>query len=100
MFTGKVIAAYVGWKPKHLVRKARPARKLVTLHLIDWKFFSHKARRLEIDNHVRSFFEQLHILGELACLLRFRFEEGHNSMLHFTKSLRVQFLALALVRNL
>ena len=40
MFTGKVIAAYVWWKPKHLVRKGRPSRKMVTLCLIDWNFFS------------------------------------------------------------
>ena len=91
MFTGKVIAEYVWWKPKHLVRKARPTRKLVTLRLIDWKLFFRKAGRLEIVNHVRSFFEHLHICGELACLFRIRFEEGDNGMLHFIVSLGVQF---------
>ena len=55
MFTGKVIAAYVWWNPKHLVRKARPTRKMVTLRLIGWKFFSRKARRLEIGNHGMTF---------------------------------------------
>ena len=42
-----------------------------------------------------TFFEHLHICGELACLFRIRFEEGDNGMLHFMVSLGVKFLTLA-----
>ena len=102
MFTCKVIAAYVRWKPEHREEsKTSPEAVHTAPDRLQVIFLAkHVARRLEIDNHVRLFFEHLYILGELACLFRFRFEEGHNSMLHFIKSLRVQFLALALMRNI
>ena len=90
-----MIAAYVWWKAKHLVREARPARKLVTLSLIDQELVCRKFRTIQIDDNVWSFFERLDICGELAILVSFRLEYEHYSTLHFIKCLRVEFLTLA-----
>ena len=77
-----------------------PARKLVTLSLIDRKLVFHKTRTIQIDDTVWSFFEHLDICGELAILFSFRLEYRHYSTLHFIKCLREEFLALGLMRNI